>query len=226
MQSYQPTYLSNLPAQIHAEKPLYHDDLARRDGFWLEKAPTKDDSSGFAYANGGYQVSGTQPGFSIESVYLYQQFGDAVAYEVTATQSGTLKKDTGDGVGITFNSNEAQDDFMMFTVATTGDWQIVHYKYVDDRPDDNWNYVTGGRSAAIHKGQGQTNRLLLVVRGHYFLVYINDQFVKSYDTRYDSDLATSGYAGVFLDDSTLVGTFNNLSVYPVKPVTFPNWQYV
>lgn len=225
-QSYQPTYFSNLPDQIHAEKPLYHDDLARRDGFWIEKAPTKDDSSGFAYANGSYQVSGTQPGFSIESLNLYQQFGNTVAYEVTATQSGTMKKDSGDGVGIEFNSNQAQDGCMMFTVATTGDWQIVHYKYVDDRPDDNWNYVTGGRSAAIHKGQGQSNQLLLVVRSHYFLVYINGQFVKSYDTHYDTGLPTSGYAGVFLDDSTLVGTFNNFSVYPVKPVTFPDWQYV
>lgn len=226
-QSYQPTYFSNLPAQIHTEKPLFHDDLTSNPtGAWRVKAPDQYDYQGFAYANGSYQLSGNQPGYVVVATYPYQQFGDAVAYEVTATQSGTIKKDSGDGVGITFNSNEAQDDFMMFTVATTGDWQIYHYKYVDDRASDNWNYVTGGRSSAIHAGQGQTNHLLLVVRGRYFLIYINDQFVKSYNTRYDTGLPASGYVGVYLDDSSLVGTFNNLSVYPVKPATFPNWEYV
>ena len=225
-QSYQPTYIANLPTQIHAERPLLHDDLANPDGAWITKAPDKEDLGGFAYANGGYQLSGNQPGFTVMATYPYQQFGDAVAYEVTATQSGKLQKDGGDGVGIAFNSNIAQDDFMMFTVTTTGDWQIYHYKYVDDRASDNWNYVTGGHSSAIYTGQGQTNRLLLVVRGRYFLVYINDQFVKSYNTRYDRGLPTSGYAGVYLDDSSLVGTFNDFSVYPVKPATFPNWEYV
>ncbi|HEX8034124.1 MAG TPA: hypothetical protein VF510_09765 [Ktedonobacterales bacterium] len=225
-QSYQPTYFSNLPTRIHTQKPLFHDDLANPNGAWNEKPPDKYDLSGFAYAMGGYQLSGNQPGYTVMATYPYRQFGDAVAYEVTATQSGTMKNDSGDGVGIAFNSNWAQDDFMMFTVATTGDWQISHYKYVDDRPEDNWNYVTGGHSSAIHTGQGLTNQLLLVVRGHYFLVYINGQFIKSYDTRYDADLPTFGYAGVFLDDSMLVGTFKNLSVYPMRPATFPEWQYV
>ncbi len=71
-----------------------------------------------------------------------------------------------------------------------------------------------------------TNQLLLVVRGHYFFVYINDQFVDYYDTRpYANSLPTSGYTGLYLDDSSLVGTFNNFSVYPMKPATFPNWEY-
>ena len=227
VQSYQSTYIANLPAQIHSEKPLFHDDLTSSTGAWMEKAPDKNDYyQGFAYVNGGYQLSGNQPGYVVMATYPYQQFGDAVAYEVTATQSGPITKDSGDGVGITFNSNEAHDDFMMFTVATTGDWHIYHYKYVADGSNENWNFITGGRSDAIHKGQGVTNQLLLVVRGHYFFVYINDQFVDYYENHpYAESLPTSGYAGVYLDDSLLVGTVKNFSVYPMKPATFPNWQY-
>jgi hypothetical protein len=225
-QSYQPTYLAHLPALIHAEKPLVHDDLASPDGSWITKAPDKDDLGGLAYVNGSYQLSGNQPGFAVSAFYPYQEFGDAVAYEMTATQSGKLQKDSGDGVGIMFNSNVPQDDFMTFYVTSTGDWDIYHFKYVDDRPSDNWNYVAGGHSSAIDAGEGMANQLLLVVRGHYFLVYINGQFVESYDARYDANLPTSGYAGPYLGDSSLVGTFNNFSVYPVKPATFPDWQYV
>lgn len=71
-----------------------------------------------------------------------------------------------------------------------------------------------------------TNQLLLVVRGHLFVVYINGQFVDYYENHpYAKSLPTSGYAGLYLDDSSLVGTFKNFSVYPMKPATFPNWQY-
>ncbi|MGZ3715839.1 MAG: hypothetical protein ACXVA4_10500 [Ktedonobacterales bacterium] len=146
---------------------------------------------------------------------------------MTATQSGTPQKDDGNGVGIIFNSTDSRDEFMMFDVTYTGEWHIYHYKYVDDRASDDWSYITGGHSDAIHTGQGMTNQLLLVVRGHYFLIYINGQFVKSYDARYEAkSLPTSGCAGLYLDNSSLVGTFNNFSVYPVKPATFPNWEYV
>ncbi|MGZ3640262.1 MAG: hypothetical protein ACXVCX_20720, partial [Ktedonobacterales bacterium] len=227
VQSYQPTYLSNLPAQIHAERPLFHDDLTSPDGAWFETAPNKYDYRGLAYVNGSYQLSGNIAGSFVSTLYSYKTFSDPMAYEVTATQSGTPQKDDGNGVGIIFNSTDSRDEFMMFDVTYTGEWHIYHYKYVDDRASDDWSYITGGHSDAIHTGQGMTNQLLLVVRGHYFLIYINGQFVKSYDARYEAkSLPTSGCAGLYLDNSSLVGTFNNFSVYPVKPATFPNWEYV
>ncbi len=226
-QSYQPTYLAHLPTQIHAEKPLFHDDLTTPNDSWLTQSPSNDDYQGYAYANGGYQLSGNKLGNTVLSIYPFQAFGEPAAYEVTAMQSGTPQKDGGDGVGIIFDSSSSKDEFMLFDVTYTGRWQIYHYKYVDGNASDDWSYLDGGHSEAIHTGQGATNQLLLVVRGHYFLVYINGQFIETYNARYEaSTLPTSGFAGVYLDDAALVGTFNNFSVYPVKPIKFPDWQYV
>ncbi len=128
VQSYQPTYIANLPTQIHTEKPLFHDDLTNPDGNWLEKASDPNDLASYSYVNGGYQLSGNKPENFVVSIYPFQTFSDTSAYEVTATQSGTPQKDGGDGVGIIFNSDSSKHEFMLFDVTSTGRWQIYHYK--------------------------------------------------------------------------------------------------
>ncbi|HZC78565.1 MAG TPA: hypothetical protein VE258_12510, partial [Ktedonobacterales bacterium] len=88
---------------------------------------------------------------------------------------------------------------------------------------DNWTYLTSGTSAAIRIGVVQPNRLLVIMRGGQYLLYINNQFVGSY---YDDahDTPSRGYAGVYVNQANTEGIFTNFTVYQVKPP--PSLEYV
>ena len=222
LQWYQPQYLAGIPARVYAEAPLFHDDLASQTGYWPVRQPTSDDPSGYAYVGGTYQLSGNVADNFVVALEA-QQFGDA-AYEVTATQSGVLPQNGGDGVGLALHATGDKDNFTVFQVTYTGAWELWQYKYVDNRASDNWSEVDSGESSAILRGSGEANRLLVVVRGSTYLLYVNDQFMGSYTVSSYDHLPTYGYAGVYLDESAMTGTFTQFSVYPVNPTT--PWDYV
>lgn len=214
-------YVANLPGLIHQTQPLFADSLMASDGLWYEQKPSEDDLAGMAYTPNGYQLSGNKPGNFVLSTGS-QHFGDNMAYEVIATQRGALPQDGGDGVGIAFNADDIgdqADSFIEFSVGYDGGWYLMSYKYVDDRTSDNWNYIDQGTSSVINKNPGDTNTLLIVVRGTQYILYINNQYITTYNDTYDKGLPTSGFAGVYLDDCAMTGTFRDFNAYPVKPIT-------
>lgn len=224
LQQRQSAYLTSLPTLLHREQPLFADDMLVSDGVWPVRKPSKSSYQGMAYTPLGYQLSGNQPGNSVVALSTAQA-GDA-AYEVTATQTGALTPSGGDGVGLVFHSDQAADDFMALIVGYNGQWSLQHYRYVDDQAADNWDYVDGGHSDAIKTGSGERNTLLVVARGTQYIIYINGQYVTSENDTYYTDLPTGGYAGVYLDDCALTGTFQNFAIYHVRPLHSLSFSYI
>jgi hypothetical protein len=201
LQSYQASYFQSLPARIHAETPLYHDDLSYQTGDWPTHVADANDYQGFAYADGAYQLSGQGSGKPVSALQWSATYGDA-AVEVTATQLGAPPSSGNDGVGVIARSSANNNNFVMLQVNHASRWTLWHYRGAASEP---WTNLAGGASTAIHTGPGATNRLLLVVRGQTLLCYVNDQYVGSYDDRY-YPLAGSGFVGVYLNESSLTAS--------------------
>jgi hypothetical protein len=99
----------------------------------------------------------------------------------------------------------------------------VRYRYVDNRPSDNWDEIDAGESAAIKNSPGEAKQLLVISRGNLFWLCVNGRFLETVNNRYDP-IPALGYVGLYLDDTALTGTFTNLSVYPVQPTY--SWDVV
>ncbi len=173
---------------------------------WLQQSPLTNDPFGYSIEDDGYHVTG--PKGDWVGAWLRTTYVDS-AVEVTASQTAGAQYD---GVGLILRSD------ILNTHMT-----LDAYHYDLSNPDDNWTYLASGTSDAIHIGVLQPNRLLAIMRGGQYLLYINNQFVGSY---YDDAHETprKGYAGVYVNDGTTEGIFTNFSVYQVKPP--PSLDYV
>ncbi len=114
-------------------------------------------------------------------------------------------------------------DQIIFYVSPSGQgWSLFHYQpgHADD--SDNWSYIDSGDSAAIHKGDNASNRLLLVLRGSEYLCYINGQFLaREVDSTVTPSSPKYGYPGLFVNDDTTTGVFNDFAVYDLPPAYQP-----
>src|SRR5262249_19568020 len=146
-------------------------------------------------------------------------------YEVTIHETGALPNDGYDGVGLVFRSDASGSDFLLFEVYSGGDWELDHYHYVGSRADDNWNNLEYDSSSAINTAVGSTNKLLVVLRGQRFLPYVNDHLVYSTKETYET-FADSGYAGVYLNDGSMAGFFQDFAAYLVAKMTPFTFGYI
>jgi hypothetical protein len=210
-------YYQALPARIAAETPLFSDPLTDRDYAWDIQTPTATDSTSAQYAHGGYAITGGPAGYTNEET-MDAQYVD-VAIAVTARQIGSSDSD---GVGLVARSLDtgmSQTDEIIFLVSPSGGgWSLYHFQPGHSNPDDNWNYLDGGDSDAIHEGANASNRLLLVLRGREYLCYINGQFVaRDVDSTVTPSSPMFGYPGLFINDDATTGVFNDFAVYDLPP---------
>lgn len=221
-QQAQARYLASLPAQIHAETPLYADSLAAPDGTWLVSGAT---AGGVRYQDQSYRLTGTAG--NPVTAWTPATYGD-VAVQVTARQLGGTQED---GIGLIVRAKAAGDDYVAFVISPTdGGWTLWQYHPVDANPDDDWHYLGGGDSSAIRQGYDATNTLLAIARGQSYVLYVNGVFVGA-ATDGDPDVygegptvgtmttPRQGYAGVYLADGVTTGVFTDFAVYPVRPPT-------
>ncbi|MGZ6387929.1 MAG: hypothetical protein ACXWQZ_01555 [Ktedonobacterales bacterium] len=209
LEQYQPHYYEGMLAQIHAGKPLYHDDLTYDNGDWDATPPTSKDYS-LVFKDGAYHMTGTK-GYDL---YFWLTFEhDDAAVEVTARQVGTSDND---GVGLVLRASENGSDAVMFYVDSTGSWWLWHYRFLDDNPDHEWTELGDGHSDAIRTGSGAENRLLVLMHGGRYTCYINGRFVETYNDE-SNETPRSGHMGVFLNDGATEGVFTDFTMYPAPP---------
>lgn len=115
LEQYQPHYYEGMLAQVHASRPLYHNDLTHDDGDWRVTEPSAADFA-FFYADGSYHVRARHGDFA----YAWPSFEhDDAAVEVTARQIGTTDYD---GVGLALRVSENGIDMVTFYVDSAGYW--------------------------------------------------------------------------------------------------------
>lgn len=218
LHDYQASYYASLPAKLHAHEPLYFSDLTSADDHWFNQDPTSDNPFGYVFADDGYHLTGLKD--FVSDSWLHTTYVDS-AVEVTASQTAGQ---TNDGVGLVLRSDIMNSNMVVFFASPTdGSWTLDAFHVGHANPDDNWTYLTGGTSAAIRIGVIQPNRLLVIIRGGQYLLYINNQFVGSY---YDDahETPSRGYAGVYVNEANTEGIFTNFAVYQVKPP--PSLEYI
>lgn len=218
LHAYQSQYYAGIPARIHASFLRFQDDLAVPDGYWDVSPPTEDTIGGASYVGATYQLSGIKPDYyhyELESL----EFGDA-AYQVTASERGAVPRGTSDGVGLVLHAARNEHDFLVFSVDREGDWTFWKYHHVDDNWDHNWTYLDGERSSTIRTGDGDANRLLVLVHGEHYLFFVNDQYVGSHQATNSEDLPSYGEAGLYLGETATTGVFTQFSVYAVPQTTW------
>lgn len=209
-----PAYYRTLPAQIAAATPVYRSPLTAPNTDWPLRGPTVTNTTTYQYTHGGYAITGGPAGYTLEAI-MRIRFGD-IAVAVTVRQIGTAYND---GIGLVARSLDRganEYDKIVFMISPTkGFWTLYHYQPGHNNSDDNWRYLDGGDSAAIHTGADAVNRLLLVLRGTEYLCYVNNQFVgRHVDTTVISSSPRSGFTGLIINDDMTVGVFNDFTVYP------------
>src|SRR5262249_32781377 len=124
-------------------------------------------------------------------------------------QTGTAEND---GVGLVARADASY--MLVFTLNTTGGWQFSHASTND--PGNTLSYIDEGHSDAAMTGDGAANRLLLVMRGHAYLYYINDHLVGSYSDPFVRK-PTSGHVGVIVLNGTTRGALSDFAIYAIQP---------
>ncbi|HEX8037314.1 MAG TPA: hypothetical protein VF510_25890, partial [Ktedonobacterales bacterium] len=209
LKQYQPHYYEGMLAQIHAGKPLYHDDLTYNDDKWDMELMTSYDPGHF-FKDDGYHLTTTK-GYITHSWTNFQH-GDA-AVEVTARQIGTADSD---GVGLVLRANTNGSDMVVFYLDSAGYWWLWNHHFVDGTSKHDWTNLDEGYSSAIHTSDGAQNRLTVLLRGNQYVCYINGRMVEVYrDEQHETPSA--GHMGVYLNDGATEGVFTNFTVYPAPP---------
>jgi hypothetical protein len=205
-QQRQPDYFASLPARLHATTPLYHDPLTSPIGDWQALGAGPDGPIHAEYVDGAYRLSSDESTLTIPA-WTARTYGDA-AVEVTARQFGAATGEfVEDGVGLIVRADTSR--MIGFVVNTAGKWLFLVYH------DGHWSTFDEGQAPSAATGDGAANRLLLLMRGDTYLLYINDHLV---GTDPDSFIATprSGRAGVFVFNGATTGAFTDFAVYPVQ----------
>jgi hypothetical protein len=211
LQREQQDYLASLPAQVHAERPLFQDSLTQDDNLWPLQDPSKDAPSSYQYASGGYRLTGAGETHSMFAwtAPVFQNY----AIKVTARQTGTGDND---GVGLLLSKDGRTDSQLAFVVSpTTATWWLGRYNVVTD----SWTLLqddTG--SDAIRTGDNVSNRLLVIMHGGMYICYANGRLLGTVnDPAYTPPV--SAYVGVYLNNGALAGVFNDFAIYPAQPAS-------
>lgn len=192
----EPLAYRSLVARIHAETPLFHDALDHDDGLWPVHTSNADGER-YVFTDGGYAVTGIFSALTLPAVY------QDVAVEVSVAQPDGNTPDGAVGLALRQGNNAATS--ILFTI-TYGTWSISRGPGLSG---GDFNAIYDEANSAIHSNGDAANQLLIVMRGHQYLCFINGQLVGGYT---ESQLS-AGYVGLFVSDGT-TGVFSNLTVYP------------
>jgi hypothetical protein len=217
------SYIDNakqaMPVRVRQESPLYSTSFRYPDGVWTTRAPTKTDTSSLGVVNGAYQISGSDPNYSVIGNTSVINMRDG-AEQVTVSETGKADENNLAWVGLIFDANADGSKFSTFMIDELGDWSLSHYD--SSLPSaQQWSTPDAGFSDAIHTGQGVSNTLLLVRQRNFYLLYINGSLVDGF-TDQSHALAPGGWVGVYLDEGGFVARFTNFSVSAV-PSPLPTW---
>jgi hypothetical protein len=199
-------YFSALVGRVHAEPPLFQDPLAFNENEWCLQTPTKKDPEFYRYANSSYQMGGGKSSDYMDCWTKASYTNYAV--EVTARQIGSDPQN--DGVGLELRVG--QDRMQVFVVDQEGYWTLWDYHDVSSNPNLDWTIVDQGTSSAVHQGNGTGNRLLAIVHGRQFILYVNNVYVA---TETVAGAQSSGDIGLISYDAALISAFTNFTVYPL-----------
>ncbi len=211
LQQYQPHYYAGVLAQIHASKPLYHDDLSHDNGDWPLCTPTTNNPDRCSYSEQSYHLASVSGRFV--SAWTDQVYGSAVV-EGTVREIGATENN---GVGLILRAYDNNTYMTVFYIhPTDGTWTLSQYHDVGRSPDDNWTDLDFGYSRAIRTAPGAANDLLVIMNGDRYICYINGTVVQTYD---DSTHAApgTGHVGLYVNDGATEGVFTNFTVYPTPP---------
>jgi hypothetical protein len=207
LQHFQTSQYGNLVAQIHAEKPLFSDSLTHDDGLWPVAAASNGDAS-YAFQHGGYWIA---DGWG--EANATQTYGD-VAVEVTLRQYPanyrTEKMGDLNEAGLILRGTNNPDSLVTFTIGPLGDWFLMRYR--DWGPHaGQWQVLAFGEHSKVVKwGIGVRNHLLVDMRGSHYICFVNGQLIAAVT----DNALTAGHVGVWVDDNTTEGLFNDFTVYP------------
>lgn len=219
----QPAYLSTLPSLLHTRAPIFTDDLTTPNGYWPTHSADSDDYRTFAYADGGYMLSGNVNGKALFAT-LPQIYG-SVAIEVTVREHGVIPEGSTDGVGfvlrhdpdrpVSANPTDPFDNFDEFScmVNRSGLWAVTDGTYG----------LTMGQSDAILTTPGAANTMMIIERANFYALYVNDHLAGQY---YDTigSMGTLAQIGLLNYESGMSATFTNLRIWAINDP--PNPIYV
>jgi eukaryotic-like serine/threonine-protein kinase len=151
--------------------------------------PMKDDSKGYSWNPPNYRYCNFQGnalhvhvfGDKTDSAHFHPCIGKTPIFSDFAYQINmTIEK--GDCGGVVFRSNDPL--LYYFYICQNGHYGLVRYK---DNYDSSKNLVLREAfSPQIKVGLSQTNMITVLVRGHYFYLYVNaTQIDSAYDTSYN-----------------------------------------
>jgi hypothetical protein len=208
-------YYNSLPARLAAETPLFTDSLTSEDDIWPIQTPSQKYPANLEYAHGGYSMSGGPKG---QEFYAWapNMFAN-MAVSMTVRQIGSSDYDGLGMVARVRRTSSGDTDNITFSISLThGNWSLYHYQPGHRNSYDNWKYLDGGDSNAIHRGPNAVNHLLLVVRSNEYQCYINGHIVGR-DIDSSMSPSTYGYAGLYINDLSTTAVFNDFAVFPAPP---------
>jgi hypothetical protein len=200
--------------RIHAQQPLFEDDLISDDGKW----PVGDYAeSGYSYffSNGAYHLKGQHDDYSMSAPGA-ALFDDDVAVEATVAQRGrpasTSSSAGYDGVGLILRRAADGRDFVVFFIHEEDFWSLARYHYVFGASDADWTGLGYGFSHSIIEGDGVGNRLLVMARGATYYCWVNEHYLGAYQ---DHGVTLHGEReGFYMNVSSVEGIFSDFKVYP------------
>lgn len=189
------TVFQNIYTQATGGTPALSDPLSSQDSnSW--------DISKFCSFNGGtyHAIDSMQNNFAtcMASSSNFMNF----AYQVQ------MVINKGDWGGLTFRSDNAENNFYYVEVHSDGSYSFKVYKN-----NSFFKTLISGTSSAFKTGLGQSNSIAVVAQGSNFYLYINGQYaVSANDTNF-----ASGEIGVAGGDDTHPAdvSFSNLKVWKV-----------
>ncbi len=192
-------------ASAEGQFPLFRDSLAADDGRWPLQAGDARQGD-IAFQRGAYVL--TPQGDAALATWPAPTFGDAVV-EVTVAQEQISYTLT--GAGLVLRADDATRRMVVFTITPDGSWRLSSVRY--DAGYNDSSSIAQGDSDAIHRGNDATNRLSAMLRGSWCTLFINGQFVGSYDL----GVSRPGYAGVYSGGDVQRAAFTDFADYPVSP---------
>ena len=168
------------------------DPLSKQDEYSWAVDNTCNFHNGAYYVKYNGKSSGT---YTCDSEKISYQ-NAAIAMDVTLI--------SGNSAGIIFRASHGMDNFYEFMVSQE---QFVFGVF----RNNDVKHIVPTPSIAIH-GVGKTNRLLVIVHGDDFKLFINGSFVGEVQ---DDALTAAGFVGVSLAyNPNGEASFSNLAIYP------------
>jgi len=212
--AYQEWYHNELLRRVHAQQPLFEDQLTYDDGKWSVGDDSKTGNSYF-FSNGAYHLKGQRDDRSMSAPGA-ALFDDDVAVEATVAQKGRPASSSSsagyDGVGLILRVAANKGDFVVFFIHEEGYWSLARYHYVNGDADSDWTGLASGFSKSFTEGDGVENWMLVMMCGATYYCFVNERYLGAY--RDTGPELRGGRMGLYMNISSVEGIFTNYAVYP------------